>query len=182
MIAGRLLILATLLLAGCAAPPVPPAEPPGPALAANPVVPRTTKRPSPVIAASARPAPAETTAEESVALAVDRDNCVFFTPAGVVVDEAGETLLQRHAERLKADPGLRVTLVGHTDDLGSRAYNLAIADQRVNAVYQLLRKFGAAPQQLQRYGAGVEKNGVRCRDDDCRRLMRRVEILYPEEH
>lgn len=162
------LLLALLLLAGCAAPE---AGPPG------------AERPAVVVSQAtitAPPVPPPTPAREergAGAPAVDLENSVFFPLGGVLVDEAGEASLRRHAERLKEDSDLRLLLIGHTDDLGSRAYNLAIADRRVHAVYQLLRKFGVPPQQLRR-GAIGERPFRQCSNEDCRRLQRRVELRY----
>lgn len=163
----RLSLLAASCLAACATPPVePPGAPPGGIASRGtaPEMPLKTLRQL-----------RETPAPEVPA--VDAENSVFFPPAGVLVDEAGEALLRRHAERLKEDSQLRVMLIGHTDDLGSRPYNLAIADRRVHAVYQLLRKYGVPPQQLRR-GAGGERSIRPCAGEDCRRLQRRVELRY----
>jgi outer membrane protein OmpA-like peptidoglycan-associated protein len=50
--------------------------------------------------------------------------------------------LRQHAEYLKQNPKTVVTLVGYVDDAGSRSYNLAITEQRILAVKQLLRTYG----------------------------------------
>lgn len=162
------LLLALSLLAGCAAPE---AGPPG---AARPAV--VVAQATIMVPPASPPTPVREE-KDAEAPAVDRENSVFFPPAGVLVDEAGEASLRRHAERLKEDSELRLLLIGHTDDLGSRAYNLAIADRRVHAVYQLLRKFGVPPQQLRR-GAIGERPFRQCSSEDCRRLQRRVELRY----
>ena len=85
----------------------------------------------------------------------------------------------QHATRIKAEPGLVVRLVGHTDDLGSRAYNLAIAEQRVNAVYGFLRRAGVPIRQLRRSGAAGDIAGKSCESTECRAKKRRVELVYP---
>lgn len=116
--------------------------------------------------------------EKSVMSAVDRENSIFFLPASAVVDAAGQRKLVEHAARLKADPSRSVTLVGHTDDLGSPSYNLAIAEQRINAVFAILRAQGVPVTQLRRYGMGSEAMSRACRSAECRALMRRVELDY----
>jgi len=95
------------------------------------------------------------------------------------VDFAGRRKLEAHAMTLKADVNLVVTLVGMTDDLGSRAFKLAIAEQRVNAVFQLLRKLGVPARQMRRYAVGMEKAAGGCITTECRQTMRRVELRYP---
>jgi len=107
----------------------------------------------------------------------DEDN-VFFGPGEVRLEPEELLKLAPHAARLKADPRLSVTLVGHTDDLGSPAYNLAIAQQRVDAVFEALRGQGVARTQIRRYPVGAEKAPPGCRHDPCRRRQRRVELIY----
>lgn len=162
-----------LLLAGCAETPpaAPPLEP-----AAATVAP-TASVPPVAVAPPLREAPAASS-EAQVMAAVNEGNSVFFASGGSEIDAAGRRLLQQHAERLKANPRWRVTLVGHTNDLGSPAYNLAIAEQRVDAVYRSLREAGVPLRQLRRYVVGAEKTSKACRSAECRRKMRRVELVY----
>ncbi len=108
---------------------------------------------------------------------VDENN-IFFAPSVTAVDKAGEDKLRQHAERLKQDPDIVVTLVGHTDDLGSRNYNLAIAEQRLMAVNKLLRTYGVPAKQIRRYRGDGEKIPETCKSASCRQQMRRVELIY----
>lgn len=106
------------------------------------------------------------------------DENIFFS-FGEARIEAGELAkLAAHAARLKADPKLGVMLVGHTDDLGSPAYNLAIAQQRVDAVFDVLRGQGVGRGQMRRYPVGSEKAPAGCREEACRKKLRRVELVY----
>ncbi len=156
-------LLIPLLLAACAGSPPPRVAPPP--VAAPPIA-----RPTP---------PAEEVPNETQAItAVDVSNSIFFASASTELDETGRAALHRHAERLKANTKLRAVLVGYTDDLGSRAYNLAIADKRVQAVYGELRRLGVAPMQMKRSSVGTEKTSKACRSPECRQMMRRVEIDY----
>ena len=116
--------------------------------------------------------------EKALKSAVDRENSVFFPPSGTTLDAKSRQKLRDHAARLKADPSRSVTLIGHTDDLGSPSYNLAIAEQRVNAVFNFLRAQGVPVMQLRRYGMGSEAVDKGCRSTECRALMRRVELDY----
>ena len=84
------------------------------------------------------------------------------------------------AERLKSMEEGFVTLRGYTDHLGSPSYNLAIAEQRVNAVATALRRNGIAATQIRRNAVGSERGPAACRSVQCRRLMRRVELVFGE--
>ena len=117
--------------------------------------------------------------EDRALAAVDEKNSIFFASSSAALDAVAEQQLRQHATRIKAEPGLVVRLVGHTDDLGSRAYNLAIAEQRVNAVYGFLRRAGVPIRQLRRSGAAGDIAGKSCESAECRAKKRRVELVYP---
>ena len=117
--------------------------------------------------------------EAQLIAAVDEKNSVFFASSSAVLDAEAEQKLQQHVLRIKGDSKLVVRLLGHTDDLGSRAYNMAIAEQRVNAVYGFLRRAGVPIRQLHRSGRAGDIGGKSCDSAECRAKMRRVELIYP---
>lgn len=170
MAAWLRVVFVTVLLAGCASapptgtPPLPPAEP-------------SSQSPSAKKLPERRTAPAPRTSPKPVA-AVDEENNVFFTADLTTIDSEEKPKLQRHVQRLKADPKLVLMLIGHTDDQGSRSYKLAVAEQRLDAVFKLLRSQGVPARQLRRYPVGREMTNPGCGDADCRDQMRRVELVY----
>lgn len=170
MVAWLRVIFVTLLLAGCAsAPPtgtapLPPAEP---ATQPAPAKKGPERRTSP----APRPLP------KPVA-AVDEENNVFFKGDVTTIDPEEKPKLQRHVQRLKADPKRVLMLIGHTDDQGSRSYKLAVAEQRLDAVFKLLRSQGVPARQLRRYPVGREMTNPGCAEAECRDQMRRVELVY----
>ncbi|HMW16824.1 MAG TPA: OmpA family protein [Accumulibacter sp.] len=104
---------------------------------------------------------------------------VYFSLAGVAIDSEGHERLRENALKLKEDPQLIVTLVGHTDNLGSVAYNLAVADRRIDAVSDRLRALGVPRSQIRRMPLGSEESSkLKCDVESCRRLMRKVELVY----
>lgn len=104
---------------------------------------------------------------------------VYFSLAGVAIDSEGNERLRENALKLKEDPQLIVTLVGHTDNLGSAAYNLAVADRRIEAVSDRLRAMGVPRNQIRRLPLGSEESSkLKCDAEACRRLMRKVELVY----
>lgn len=152
------------VLAGCAgAPPVEVGSPGEPAVSVSPA-------PLPM-------PPAEVAEKEAPPPLAPADN-VFFRAGATQLDAAEQSKLPAHARRLKDDPRQVLTLVGHTDDQGSRSYNLAIAEGRVEAVFRALRKMGVPARQLQRYPVGREKTRRGCTTAECRQTMRRVELVY----
>lgn len=135
--------------------------------------------PSPPVARPAKPL-SEKRAPAKPVVAVDAENNVFFMAGTTTVDADGKQTLQRHAQRLKADAKLELMLIGHTDDQGSRSYQLAIAEQRLDAVFKLLRSLGVPARQLRRYPVGREMSIPGCSTAECRSSMRRVELVYQE--
>ncbi|WP_265949924.1 OmpA family protein [Dechloromonas sp. A34] len=153
-----------VLLAGCAGQPQAPTQP------------TTEATPSADRSKVIRPRVVETLATA----ALDPESNIFFKDNELRLDPEDGQKLQRHAQRLKENPKLRVTLVGFADDQGSRSIQLAKAEQRVDAVFQSLRRMGVAVRQLKRYPVGREKTNPGCNAADCRNTMRRVELVYWE--
>jgi len=122
---------------------------------------------SATIAAQATPAPV---AEHSV----------YFAPGSSSMNSAERSKLKRLAQRLLADKRLVVTLIGHANDNGSASFNLAVADSRIGAVAAALKKQGIAAHQIQRSVRGDEEVPADCRSSDCRRAMRRVDLVFSQ--
>ena len=158
-------MLAAFLITGCAA------------IAPAPEVEQGAKAPD-TVTMPALPSGPPPLSEAQVIAAVDMENSLFFDSGVTEIDAAGMAKLRVHAERLKDDPKLRVKLIGYTDEQGSRSYNLAIAEKRVLAAYEVLRSYGVRAGQLQRHNMGGEKGRKSCRSVECRKLMRRVELVY----
>lgn len=141
---------------------------------------------SPEIGSQAGPAiNAEASGRSEVSRAVPQPvasdaNAIFFQRGSSAVDEAGDEKLRQHASRLHEDAQLQVMLVGHTDDLGSRSYNLAVAEQRTTAVANRLREMGVRRSQIRRASSGYEQAARTCRGESCRSQMRRVDLIYPK--
>lgn len=112
------------------------------------------------------------------AAAAGSDRDIQFPAGGTRVGRAGMVLLRQHAARLKKDPKLVVTVIGHPDPLGSRSYNLALAEQRMNAVCAALRSLGVPKGQIRRVSAPRGTAAGACRTAACRPGLRRVELAY----
>jgi peptidoglycan-associated lipoprotein len=87
-------------------------------------------------------------------------------------------MLAAHGRYLASDPNLVVRLEGHTDERGSREYNIGLGERRAQAVRQLLQLQGAQASQLSTVSYGEERPAVFGSDDEAYSLNRRVEIVY----
>ena len=109
----------------------------------------------------------------------EESRTVYFASSDATIDSQGAEVLRQNALKLKEDTQLVVVLVGHTDNLGSSAYNLAVADRRTEAVSERLRSLGVARSQIRRLPVGSEQSSkLKCDSEACRRCMRRFELIY----
>ena len=91
--------------------------------------------------------------------------------------------LDEIAEVLKRNPQFdRVTITGHTDHLGTDAYNLALSKRRAGAVKDYLVGRGVEPRRLETVGKGESEPVVQCGNSTgaelvkCLEPNRRVEV------
>ncbi len=87
-------------------------------------------------------------------------------------------MLAAHGRYLASHPDARVRLEGHTDERGSREYNIGLGERRAQAVRQILLLQGAAANQLSTVSYGEERPAVLGSDEEAWSLNRRVELVY----
>jgi len=83
--------------------------------------------------------------------------------------------LDVHARDLKATRA-KVVLEGHTDERGTREYNMALGERRAKAVQRYLVLHGVAPSQLEVVSWGEERPAVVGSDEYAWAQNRRVEL------
>ena len=103
---------------------------------------------------------------------------IYFEYDSAEITMDGQDLLAHHAGYLVANPTVYVTLEGHTDERGSREYNIALGDLRALSVQRVLELNGVAPEQVTVVSYGEEKSAADGNSDAAWRLNRRVELLY----
>ena len=87
-------------------------------------------------------------------------------------------LITSHAKHLAGSSSTKVRLEGHTDERGSREYNIALAERRSQAVRRALMLQGAADGQLTTVSYGEERPATEGADEAAYEKNRRVEIVY----
>ena len=83
--------------------------------------------------------------------------------------------LDVHAKDLKGN-GARVVLEGHTDERGTREYNMALGERRSKAVQRYLVLQGVSPAQLELVSYGEERPVAMGNDEQSWAQNRRVEL------
>lgn len=86
--------------------------------------------------------------------------------------------LQAHAQYLIANNNSKVALVGHTDERGTREYNMALGERRAKSVEAFLTSSGVRANQLESISYGKEQPVNDGHNEAAWRENRRVEITY----
>jgi peptidoglycan-associated lipoprotein len=87
-------------------------------------------------------------------------------------------VVRAHGQRLATNANLQVRLEGHTDERGSREYNIGLGDRRAKSVQRALMLNGANASQITTVSYGEERPAATGSDEESWRLNRRVEIVY----
>ena len=66
-------------------------------------------------------------------------------------------ILAGHAQVLKENPDIKLTIEGHCDERGTIEYNLALGERRANAVKNYLINYGINPKRLSTISYGKER-------------------------
>jgi peptidoglycan-associated lipoprotein len=171
------LLLTAALSAGCASIPPPPSAPSASDLDA--MAPSNT----PVIAE--RPVVDPIDLEPSKPLGpLDDPNSplyrktLYFDYDNAEIRPRGAELLRVHAAYMYQTPGVSVTLEGHTDERGTRGYNLALGERRADAVEKFLVAEGVPANKLRRLSYGEERPADAGSNDRAWASNRRVELVY----
>ncbi len=87
-------------------------------------------------------------------------------------------VIAAHGQYLASHPNQRVRLEGHTDERGSREYNLGLGERRAQTVSQMLKLEGVDGGQIELISYGEEMPVAFGHDEESWQANRRVEIVY----
>jgi len=104
---------------------------------------------------------------------------VLFDFNKSTLQPASDAILQQVTDLLAKDKTLKVEVQGHTDNVGSDAYNQTLSEARARAVADWLTKHGVAAARLSAHGYGKTKPVADNGNDEGRAKNRRVEIADP---
>ncbi|NCC28088.1 MAG: hypothetical protein EOM22_08055 [Gammaproteobacteria bacterium] len=109
------------------------------------------------------------------------DTELLFQPGMASLTGSDLPTLDRIAALLETYPDLGVRIEGHTDSLGDAATNLALSQQRADAVKQALIERGVEPGRLTAQGLGPERPIADNATSAGRAQNRRVEVYVNED-
>lgn len=103
---------------------------------------------------------------------------VYFDFDSSEIKPEDREIVEAHAQYLVDHPNATVVLEGHTDERGSREYNIALGERRAKAVRRFVGLLGASDMQIRTVSYGEERPAELGHDESAWQLNRRVEIDY----
>ena len=82
---------------------------------------------------------------------------VYFDYNSSAITVFGQSVLERKAEWMRANPDKTVIIEGHCDERGTSEYNLVLGDRRANVVKAYLVNLGISPSRLTTVSYGEER-------------------------
>jgi outer membrane protein OmpA-like peptidoglycan-associated protein len=102
---------------------------------------------------------------------------VTFATGSATVAPAFLPTLRKVARSLNAHPNTTIRVVGHTDSVGSAAYNQQLSQERALAVARVLIRYGVSSSRMTYSGRGLREPIASNATASGRAQNRRVEIV-----
>jgi OmpA-OmpF porin, OOP family len=114
--------------------------------------------------------------EQGVLDAALANRIIEFESGKATLTESGKAILDQMAAALLKLKGVRVEVIGHTDNAGSRAGNLSLSQARAEAVKAYVAGHGINGEQIAVSGEGPDRPVADNRTADGRARNRRIEF------
>lgn len=102
----------------------------------------------------------------------------LFESGSAILGSGGQPLLDQFAAAMKATPSARLVIKGHTDSRGSDAYNFALSQQRIAAVFAYLTANGVDGRRLELAPRGETEPIADNETPEGQARNRRVELIF----
>jgi peptidoglycan-associated lipoprotein len=143
--AASIAILTSALALGACSKKAPEELPPAPAATQTPA-PATTTPSGPTVGSQAH-----------FENAVGSSTTIYFDTDRYNIDSTDAAALQSQAQYFAQYPELTFTIEGHTDERGTREYNLALGERRANAAKNYLVSLGVTTDRIRTVSYGKER-------------------------
>lgn len=120
------------------------------------------------------------TAQQQALAALKTQNVVYFAYDSSEIPSQYLPVVAANAAYLVKYPTARVRLEGHTDERGSREYNIGLGERRAQIVRKALLAQGVADAQITTVSYGEERPAVPGHDEAAYAKNRRVEFAYAQ--
>lgn len=118
---------------------------------------------------------------DSVAGRAPAERVIFFDFNKSEIRPAYLDIITQHGRYLAQNPSGRVRLEGHTDERGTREYNIALGEARAKSIARMLQLQGVSSAQLRSVSYGEELPVDEARNEAAWSKNRRVNIIYEVE-
>jgi peptidoglycan-associated lipoprotein len=116
-------------------------------------------------------------AQQQALAALQSKNIVYFEFDSSEIRGDYVAVVAAHAAYLAKYPTARVRLEGHTDERGSREYNIGLGERRAQTVRKALLLQGVTDGQVTTVSYGEERPAVEGSDEAAYAKNRRVELV-----
>ncbi len=103
---------------------------------------------------------------------------IYFDFDSYEISSQYSNLITAHARNMAASNAVKLRLEGHTDERGSREYNIGLGERRAQAVRRALMLQGAGDGQIVTVSYGEERPAQAGSEEAAWAKNRRVEIVY----
>lgn len=105
-------------------------------------------------------------------------NTVYFAYDSSEINAHGQSVLSQQAQFLQANPEARVQIAGHTDERGSREYNMALGERRAKSAQAYLTSQGVDISRTEAVSFGEDQPAVQGNSEEAYAKNRRAELSY----
>lgn len=116
-------------------------------------------------------------AQQQALAALQSRNLVYFGYDSSEIRGEYVNVVAAHAAYLTRYPSARIRLEGHTDERGSREYNIGLGERRAQTVRKALMLQGVGDAQIATVSYGEERPAAEGSDESAYAQNRRVELV-----
>src|SRR5919107_1061721 len=124
---------------------------------------------------SGRPTDANEQAKQA---AIQSGTIIYFDYDRAEIKPEFVPIVTAHAKYLNTNSANKIRLEGHSDERGSREYNIGLGERRAQAVRRALMLQGVTEAQITTVSYGEERPAVQGSDEAAYAKNRRVELVY----
>ena len=103
---------------------------------------------------------------------------VYFAFDSSEITAQAASVLNQHVSLLNSNPAAGVVIAGHTDERGSREYNMALGERRAQAARNYLAAQGVTANNIRVISYGEERPAAAGNTEDAYAQNRRAELSY----
>jgi peptidoglycan-associated lipoprotein len=117
-------------------------------------------------------------AQQQALAALKTRSVIYFEYDSSEIRQEYVSVVAAHAAYLAKYPTAHARLEGHTDERGSREYNIGLGERRAQTVRKALQLQGVTDAQITTVSYGEERPAAEGSDETAYSRNRRVEISY----